>query len=116
MSKSLPRFVKRMSTGFSYKARPNMIQHANNAQHAFSSENIPTLYNAIPALEALHNAWSSQAAHTKFRPFAAALHAACGKADEYYGKTTESPAYILSMGTRFYSVLCTFNVTDILLF
>jgi hypothetical protein len=82
-----------------------MIQHADNAQHAFSSENIPTLYNAIPALEALHKAWSSRAARPKYHPFATALHAACGKADEYYGKMTESPVYILSMSMFLYGIV-----------
>lgn len=101
---------------FAYKARPDVFQHADNTQHAFSSENIPTLYNAIPALEALHKAWSSRAARPKYSPFSAALHAACGKIDEYYGKTTKSPAYILSMSMSSYLVLCTNNVTDILPF
>ena len=101
---------------FAYKARPDVFQHADSTQHAFSSENIPTLYNAITTLEALHKAWSSRAAHPKYSLFSAELHAACGKIDEYYGKTMKSPAYILSMSMSSYLVLCTNNVTDILLF
>jgi len=46
-------------------------------------------------LEALYRVWSSQAACPKYHLLTTALHAACGNIDEYYGKTTESPAYIL---------------------
>jgi hypothetical protein len=34
-------------------------QHANAAQQAFSSDNGPSLHLALPALEALHKAWTS---------------------------------------------------------
>jgi hypothetical protein len=73
------------------------LHHADNTQQAFSLENISTLYLAILVLEALYKAWSSQADHTKYQAFSIALHAVCRKVDEYYEKTTESPAYIMSM-------------------
>ncbi|KAF8470959.1 hypothetical protein DFH94DRAFT_811464 [Russula ochroleuca] len=76
-----------------------LLSHADNAQQAFSSENVPTLNLAIPALEALHKAWSTRAERPPNRPFAPALHATCNKIDEYYKKTTESPVYIMSMST-----------------
>ncbi|KAI0261694.1 hypothetical protein BGY98DRAFT_940614, partial [Russula aff. rugulosa BPL654] len=80
------------------KTLQNMIRyHANNAQQAFSSENAPTLHLGIPALEALYKAWSSCVDRPEFEPFAPALCAAYEKIDEYYEKTTESPAYIMSM-------------------
>jgi len=104
-----------MST-FSHKVSPDVHQHADNAQDAFSSENVPTLHHAIPSLEALYRAWSSWAAHPKYQPFVATLNAACAKIDEYYEKTTQSPAYVLSMSMSLYCILCPHNVTDILLF
>ncbi|KAF8815623.1 hypothetical protein BYT27DRAFT_7297093, partial [Phlegmacium glaucopus] len=55
------------------------------------------LHLAIPALEALHRAWSSRSAHPKYERFAPALEAACMKIDDYYEKTTDSPAYIMAM-------------------
>ena len=73
------------------------LQHADNAQQAFSSDSILTLHLAIPALEALHRAWSIQADRPNFLPFVPAPHAACVKIDSYYEKTTDSPAYIMSM-------------------
>jgi hypothetical protein len=66
-------------------------------QQAFSSDQTSTLHYAIPALEALHKAWSSRAERAKYERFAPALEAACVKIDEYYEKTTDSPAYIMVM-------------------
>ena len=83
-------------------------QHADNAQQAFSSKTVSTLHLVILALEALYRAWSSRADHPKYSPFTPALHAlpaACKKIDEYYEKTTASPAYILSMSTNPFSYL-----------
>jgi len=73
------------------------IQHADKAQQAFSSEKTPTLFNAIPAIEALHAAWSSRAGRAKYRPFKSALDAATTKLEEYYEKTAESDAHVLAM-------------------
>ena len=72
-------------------------QHADNAQQAFSSDQASTLHLAIPALKALHRAWSSRAGRLKYWRFVPALEAACMKIDEYYEKTTESPAYLMAM-------------------
>ena len=86
------------------------LQHADNAQQAFSSDNVSTLHHAIPALEALHKAWSSRADRSKYAPFATALHVACTKIDKYYEKTTDSPAYIMAMGMLHH--LLTSNVAN----
>ncbi|KAG6892748.1 hypothetical protein C0993_003092, partial [Termitomyces sp. T159_Od127] len=51
----------------------------------------------IPALEALYKAWSSRATRVKYADFSLALQAACQKIDDYYEKTTNSPAYIMTM-------------------
>jgi hypothetical protein len=81
-------------------------KHADNAQQAFSSEQTSTLQLAIPALEALHRAWSSRAERLKYERFADALESACTKVDEYYEKTTESPAYIMAMSMLLHPALC----------
>jgi hypothetical protein len=67
------------------------------AQQAFSSDQGSTLHLAIPALETLHKAWSSRAEKLKYAHFGPALKAAAAKLDEYYKKTTDSPAYIMAM-------------------
>jgi len=70
----------------------------DNAQQAFSTDKASTLHLGIPALEALHKAWSSRAGRPKYERFAPALDAACVKIDDYYEKTTLTPAYIVAMG------------------
>ena len=72
-------------------------QYADVAQQAFSLDQGSTLHLAIPALEALHKAWLSRSDRLKYVRFAPALKAAAGKLDEYYEKTTKSPAYIMTM-------------------
>lgn len=57
----------------------------------------PSLYNALPAIEALHAAWSTRARKAKYTPFEDALDAATRKLDEYYQKTAESDAHIFAM-------------------
>jgi hypothetical protein len=76
-----------------------LLQHADNAQQSFSSEHASTLHLAIPALEALYRAWSARAARSKYEQFVPALDAALAKIDNYYEKTTETPAYIMAMST-----------------
>lgn len=75
------------------------IKCADNAQQAFSYDNTPTLHAAIPALEALHKAWSRRAAHPSFERYAEALEAGAAKINEYYEKTATSHAYTFAMRT-----------------
>src|SRR5216684_4981579 len=82
-----------------------LYKHADNAQQAFSSEQASTLHLAIPALEALHQAWFSRAGRPKYERFTHTLETACMKIDQYYGKTTDSPAYIMAMSMRLHLVL-----------
>ena len=79
------------------------FQYADVAQQAFSSDAGTTLHLAIPALEMLHRAWSSRAKRSKYTHFAPALRAAAQKLDEYYEKTTDSPAFIMAMCAFFQS-------------
>ena len=111
MGNHFPWFVECKSTTSLTKYHLTCLQHADNAQHAFSSENVPMLYYAIPALEALYKAWSTCAVCPKNHPFASALYAACGKIDDYYEKTMESSTYVLSMGMCSYLLSCILDVT-----
>ncbi len=72
-------------------------QHADAAQQAFSSESGPSLHLALPALEALHNAWSSRARKDKYYRFETTLDVAVETIADYYDKTSTSDAFILSM-------------------
>jgi hypothetical protein len=51
----------------------------------------------LPAIEALHAAWSKWSAKPKYAPFKDAVDAATAKLEEYYTKTADSDAHILAM-------------------
>jgi hypothetical protein len=74
-----------------------IFQYADVAQQAFSSDCGSTLHLVIPVLETLHKAWSSCAERLKYAWFTTSLQAAAAKIDEYYEKTTQSPAYIMAI-------------------
>jgi hypothetical protein len=75
----------------------NTTQHADRPQHTFSLDAGPSLHLALPALEALHKAWSAQLCKDKYLPFTTTLQAAIDKITEYYKKTADSDVVILAM-------------------
>ena len=79
-----------------------MFKHADKAQQAFSSDQGPSLHLALPALEALHKAWSSRASNVKYEPFWDALDAGTSKITDYYQKTADSDAYTFAMCKLYY--------------
>lgn len=66
-------------------------------QHAFSSDQAPTLHLALPALEALHKAWSTRLTREKYSKFIPALEAGLSKIGEYYDRTSDSDVYTFAM-------------------
>ncbi|KAH7903417.1 ribonuclease H-like domain-containing protein, partial [Hygrophoropsis aurantiaca] len=75
----------------------DVLNHADKAQQSFSSDRGPSLHLALPALEALHKAWSSRAIRDKYVDFKRALEAGVDKIGDYYKKSADSDAYIISM-------------------
>ncbi|KAF8232595.1 hypothetical protein L208DRAFT_1271336 [Tricholoma matsutake] len=73
------------------------LSHADNAQQAFSSDRGTTLHLALPALEALHKAWTKRVTHSKYRDFVPMLEAGLAKIEEYYDHTADSDAYTFGM-------------------
>ena len=63
----------------------------------FSSDEGPSLHSGLPALEALHKAWSSQADKAKYSDFKKPLNDAATKIAEYYDKTSTSDAFLFSI-------------------
>lgn len=57
----------------------------------------------IPVLEAHYKVWYTHADRPKYSLFTSSLHVACQKIDEYYEKTTASPAYVMSMSMNPFS-------------
>lgn len=73
------------------------MQWADAAQQAFSSDTVLTLHNALPALEALHQAWSSRIDRYKYSEFTDGLRAGTEKIAQYYELTANSHAYTMAM-------------------
>ncbi|KAF8219872.1 hypothetical protein L208DRAFT_1188116, partial [Tricholoma matsutake] len=64
---------------------------------AFSSDKGSTLHLALPALEALHKAWTKRAERIKYIDFVPALNAGLVKIAEYYDRTADSDVYTFAM-------------------
>ncbi|KAF8240617.1 hypothetical protein L208DRAFT_1514732, partial [Tricholoma matsutake] len=75
----------------------DLLAHADNAQQAFLSDKGSTLHLALPALEALHKAWTKRAERVKYIDFVPALNAGLAKIAEYYDRTADSDAYTFAM-------------------
>ena len=73
------------------------IEHADKAQQAFSSEKGPSLHSALPALEALHKAWTTRTNQTEYLDFISPLEAGLMNIEEYYDRTADSDAYTFAM-------------------
>ncbi|KAG6852465.1 hypothetical protein C0991_011750 [Blastosporella zonata] len=82
-----------------------LLTHAENVQQAFSTDQGPTLHLTIPALEALHAAWSKCHNQTKYKDFVPALDTALQKVQDYYKKTAKTQVYTFAMCTIFISYL-----------
>ncbi|KIK16191.1 hypothetical protein PISMIDRAFT_48578, partial [Pisolithus microcarpus 441] len=75
----------------------SLLSYAEKAQHAFSSEQGLALHTALPALEALHKAWSTRKSSAKYRDFTSGLNAGLTKVSVYYERTATSDAHIMAM-------------------
>jgi len=75
-----------------------LLQHADNAQQAFSSSSTPTLQNALPALERMHVAWEKASSKPHYSCFKPALNAGMEKLNKYYQRSAASDAHIMAMG------------------
>jgi hypothetical protein len=75
-----------------------LIQHADDAQQAFSSSSTPTLHNALPTLEKLHARWMKASLKPRYSHFVLALEAGMTKLNAYYQRSAESDAHIMAMG------------------
>ena len=80
---------------------PDSIQHASDAQQAFSSSSTPTLQNALLALEKMHAAWKKASSKSRYSCFIPSLNAGMAKLDQYYNRSAESDAHIMAMGKSF---------------
>ncbi|KAG1728190.1 uncharacterized protein EDB91DRAFT_1060754, partial [Suillus paluster] len=74
-----------------------MISDANDIQQYFSSECLPTLWRAIPAMEELQTAWESKCGLIQFVLYKEALQRGLTKIEKYYNKLDDKPVYALAL-------------------
>ncbi|KAJ3505119.1 hypothetical protein NMY22_g17694 [Coprinellus aureogranulatus] len=79
------------------RTQPCQLQHADAAQHSFSSQTEPALSHALPALERLHKTWTALGSKSKYTRYHDALNAGVSKIATYYNKTTSVLAYNMAM-------------------
>ncbi|KAI9437033.1 hypothetical protein H4582DRAFT_2078100 [Lactarius indigo] len=75
----------------------NILQHTDNAQHAFSTSSRPTLHNMLPALEKLYVEWEKASKKPCYKVFVPALTTGLAKLNEYYQCTGTSDAHLMAM-------------------
>lgn len=75
-----------------------VISDANDMQQIFSSEQHPTLWRAIPALEELQSAWEKKRDMPKYALYNGAIEKGLDKVGKYYRKFDDKPVYILALG------------------
>ena len=76
-----------------------------DVQQAFSSDRAMILHFALPALEALHRAWTKHAERAKYVNFVPALNAGLQNLEDYYSHTADSNAYTFAMCALFHNLL-----------
>jgi hypothetical protein len=69
-------------------------------QHCFSYERLPTLWRALPAIEALQTAWEAKRDDPRFAIYSDAINEGLAKLQKYYSRFDEKPSYVLSLGKR----------------
>ncbi|KAG1894177.1 uncharacterized protein F5891DRAFT_961987 [Suillus fuscotomentosus] len=74
-----------------------IISDANDIQQYFSSEQQPTLWRAIFAMEELQTAWELKSENLQFTLYKEAIERGLTKIGNYYGKFDDKPVYILAL-------------------
>jgi hypothetical protein len=75
-------------------------QDSRALQHYFSSEQLPTLWRALPAIEALQSAWEAKHDDRRFAIYYDAINEGLAKLQKYYSQFDEKPSYVLALGKR----------------
>ena len=67
-------------------------------EHCFSSEQLPTLWRALPAIESLQTAWEAKRDDPHFAIYYSAINDGLAKLQKYYSRFDEKPSYVLALG------------------
>lgn len=79
--------------------RLTYLQDSKDIQHYFSSERLPTLWRALPALEELQTAWEAKRDSDKFFLYKDAINDGLEKLQKYYSRIDSKPTFVLALGT-----------------
>ncbi|KAG1726868.1 uncharacterized protein EDB91DRAFT_1003789, partial [Suillus paluster] len=74
-----------------------VISDANDMQQIFSSEQHPTLWCAIPALEQLQTTWEKKWDMLRYVLYQGAIQKGLNKIGKYYRKFINKPVYVLAL-------------------
>jgi hypothetical protein len=75
-----------------------VISDANDMQQIFSSEQHPTLWRAIPALEHLQTTWEKKQDMPQYVLYLGVIQKGLDKIGKYYRKFDDKPVYVLALG------------------
>jgi hypothetical protein len=70
---------------------------ANDIQQIFFSEQHPTLWHAIPALEQLQTLWEKKWDMSQYALYGGAIQKGLDKIGKYYRKFDDKPVYMLAL-------------------
>jgi hypothetical protein len=75
------------------------LQDSNDIQQLFSTEEHPTLWRALPALEELQTAWEEKRTSVRYILLRSAIDAGLAKLRKYYSRMDAKPVFVLALGT-----------------
>ena len=74
---------------------------------------MPTLQNALPAIEKLYTSWEKASTKSRYQSFVPALNAGMTKLNTYYERSAESDAHIMAMGAYISILVLPFAMADL---
>ncbi|KAI9451397.1 hypothetical protein F5148DRAFT_958266, partial [Russula earlei] len=80
----------------------DILKDSNDIQHYFSSEQLPTLWHALPAIEQLQTAWEAKSQDECFSLYHDMMNIGLTKLQKYYSHFDEKPIYVLALILRPY--------------
>jgi hypothetical protein len=68
------------------------------ATQSFSADTFPTMYRALPVLEAIMEQWRGMLEEDRFKPLHEGLEAALSNLEKWYHRMDETNVHIVSLG------------------
>ena len=75
----------------------SILGDSNRIQQYFSSEQKPTLWRSLPAIEELQTAWEAKRDDPQYAIYKDAIIDGLAKLNKYYSRFDEKPSYVLAL-------------------